>query len=355
MKHNSLLILLLIVFTSCLKDEPFKKEYSGYEPIETNDDWAISTPEAENIDKSKLESAYKMLYRDDRFWMARSLLVIRNGKLVAEAYPHDSTDRDQFANIQSCTKTLTSILLGIAIQNGVDISVDDKLYDIYPELFDEDLSKSGITLKDALTMRTGLEFNNDVHTLKLYQTDINSARFVLSFPKLYEHGTVMNYNDGAPQLVSKALEIKTGMTEEEYARKYLFTPLNISDWQWESAHDGTTFGAFSLYLKPRDFAKVGQFLLQKGEWEGKQIINPDYLKEATSYKVTANLNNGSYGYYFWIDNYNKGFYAHGHGGQILLVVPDKKLVMLYTAWPYTSGDYFDNAFELMNMIAEGCK
>lgn len=344
---------LLLLLNSCLKDEPFKKDYAGFEPFAINDGWTTSTPEAENIDRSNLEQAYRLLYSDKRFWMARSLLVIRNGKLIAEAYPHALADRDQFANIQSCTKSFTSIMVGIAIQDGVDISIGDKLYDIYPELFDDDLVKREMSLEDALKMQTGLEFNNDANTLQLYQTRKNSAGFVLSFPRLHPPGTVMNYNDGAPQLISKAIEIKTGKTEAAYAREKLFEPLNITDWQWESAHDGTTFGAFSLYLKPRDFAKVGQLLLQNGRWLDKQIIDVDYLTLATSHLVNSR-NNRPYGFYFWIDQKNQGFYAHGHGGQILLVVPAKNLVILYTAWPYTSGDFFDDGFDMLNLIVDGC-
>lgn len=282
------------------------------------------------------------------------MLVIRNGKLVAEAYPHDISDRDKYANIQSCTKSFTSIMMGVAIRNDVDISIDDKLYSIYPQLFDDDLRKREITVEDALTMQTGLEFRNDKNTLQLYQTTSNSARFVLSFPFRNEPGTVMNYNDGAPHLVSKAIEVKTGKALAAYAREYLFEPLGISDWKWESAKDGTTFGAFSLFLKPRDFAKVGQLLLQNGMWLDQQIIDENYLAMATSHLVTAS-NEYPYGFYFWIDEKNQGFYAHGHGGQVLLVVPSKNLVLLYTAWPYTSSDFFDDAFEMFNIIVEGCE
>jgi CubicO group peptidase (beta-lactamase class C family) len=346
-------ILALLLCSSCLKNGPFKREYSGYVPEQKNDDWIISTPDDEKIERSVLEQAFGLLYRDDRFWMARSLLVVRNGKLIAEAYPHDPEDADQFANIQSCTKSFTSIMMGVCIQNGIDISVHDKLFDIYPELFDDDPIKREITLSDALSMQTGLEFNNDVNTLQLYQTTSSSAGFVLSFPRLFEPGTVMNYNDGAPQLVSKAIEIKTGMTLAEYAGEYLFKPLNIHEWQWENATDGTTFGAFSLYLKPRDFARVGQLLLQNGQWHEKQVIDKDYLAAATAHQVNS-YNSIPYGYYFWINERNQGYYAHGHGGQILLVVPSKNLVILYTAWPYTSGEYFDNAFELFNLIVDGC-
>lgn len=195
------------------------------------------------------------MYSDQRFLMARSMLIIRNGKLVAEAYPHDMSDCDKIANIQSCTKSVTSIMVGIAIRNGIDISVEDKLYNIYPDIFDADIRKREITIKNALTMQTGLEFSNDKNTHQLYQTESNSAKFVLSFPYINAPGTIMNYNDGAPHLISKAIEIKTGKPLNEYANNMLFEPLNIKDWKWENAKDGTTFGAFSLYLKPRDFAK----------------------------------------------------------------------------------------------------
>jgi CubicO group peptidase (beta-lactamase class C family) len=230
----------------------------------------------------------------------------------------------------------------------------ERLLDIYPELFDDDIRKQMLTIEDALTMQTGLEFDNDKHTLQLYQTNENSARFVLSLPFVNEPGTVMNYNDGAPHLVSKMIEVKTGKTLSEFAGEKLFAPLDITDWKWEHAHDGTTFGAFSLFLKPRDFAKVGQLLLQQGNWNGDQIISQEYLSNATSHHVT-NDQDMPYGYYFWIDENHGGYYAHGHGGQVLLIVPTLNLVLLYTAWPYTSREFFDDAFDLFDLIIQGCE
>ena len=352
MKRIYIALATVFLLVSCLNEDPFKQKYTGYTPSRLTDDWETSTPEQESMNRNKLDEAFTMLYSDERFLMARSLLVVRNGKLVAEAYPHDQSDRDKLSNIQSCTKSFTSMMVGVAKQDGVQISLDEKLYSIYPELFDNDYRKREITLGDALTMRAGLEFSNDTHTLQLYQTTSNSAGFVLSFPYKNEHGTVMDYNDGAPQLVSKAIEVKAGKPLAEYAREKFFEPLNITHWQWESAKDGTPFGAFSLYLKPRDFAKVGQLLLQNGRWGNLQIIEKNYLHEATLPYATQW--DKPYGYYFWLDETNKGFYAHGHGGQVLLVVPSKNLVLLYTAWPYTSGDFFDNAFDMLDLIVEGC-
>jgi len=354
MKRYFTLLAILPLFFSCLKDEPVKREFEGYVPVDQNDDWQLSSPEKENMDEAKLNQAYELIYRNDRYIMARSLLVFRNGKLVAEAYPHNDNDRYNYQNIQSCTKTVTSIMTGIAIHDQKITSVNEKLYDILPNDFDSDTVKRQMTIEDALTMRTGLQFNNDEQTLKLYQSEGSSAGYVLSQQRLYEPGKVMNYNDGAPQLVSKAIEIKTGKTLSEYADEKLFTPLNIHNWQWESANDGTTFGAFSLYLTPRDMGKIGQLLLNGGKWNGTTIIDSNYLKDAVKQHVLSNFSNSPYGYYFWVFP-GKGYFAHGHGGQILFVAPEKNLVMVYTAWPYTSGDFFDNHVELINLVYDSCK
>jgi CubicO group peptidase (beta-lactamase class C family) len=286
--------------------------------------------------------------------MARSLLVFRNGTLVAEAYPNNPDDINRIYNIQSCTKSITSILTGIAIYEGKISSLNEKLYNIYPEYFDSDINKQTISIEDALTMQTGLEFDNGTQTLELYQTEDNSVKYVLSQKRLYASGTIMNYNDGAPQLVSEVIERKTGKTLGEYAKEKLFDPLGIADWKWETAKDGTTFGAFSLYLKPRDFGKIGQLILQNGKWNNQSIIDSTYLSVATSTKVSANYNDEPYGYYFWILPAYEGYAAKGHGGQFLLIVPKKKLVTVYTAWPYTSGDFFDLDSEIIKLIINSC-
>jgi CubicO group peptidase (beta-lactamase class C family) len=348
-------LLISLSLSSCFKDEQFNLDYAGYEPLSIGDDWQISTPEAENMDRTTLDVAYKLIYQDDRYLMARSLLVFRNGNLVAEAYPNDPDDIHKYANIQSCTKSISSIITGIAIQNSQLSSLNEQLYDIYPEYFDSDISKQTITIEDALTMRTGLEFDNDDHTLELFQTEGNSIEYILSQERIYPSGTIMNYNDGAPHLISKVIEKKTGKTMANYAEEKLFTPLNITDWMWESSKDNTTYGGFSLYLKPRDFGKIGQLLLQGGEWNNQQIIDSTYLAEATQTKVSANFNNEPYGYYFWVLPAVNGYCALGHGGQFLLVVPEKNLVVVYTAWPYTSEQFFDERSELMSLIINSCE
>ena len=345
--------LLLVFLMACLKDEPFKREYNGYAPVKRDDGLSISDPENQNMDRELLEKAYQLIYQDDRFVMARSLLVFRNGKLVAEAYPNNPEDVDNIYNIQSCTKSITSIVTGIAMHKNLIDSPDELLYDVFPEHFDSDARKRAITLHDALTMKTGLEFDNSKHTLEMYQYGGNSAQYVLSQQYLYPPGLVMNYNDGAPQLVSRFIEKKTGKTLSDFAREFLFKPLNISHWKWEAAKDGSAFGAFSLFLKPRDLGKIGLLLQQVGAWDDTRILDSDYLSLATSIHGSESMM--PYGYYFWILPAYNAYAAMGHGGQFVLVAPEKQLVVVYTAWPYTSSRFWDRSDELISLIIESCK
>lgn len=348
------LTLLLVALSSCLKDEALKLNYTSFQPTEINDGWQISSPETENINRNKLEAAYRLVYEEERFPLAKSLLVFRNGKLVAEAYPSDKNDINRYHNLQSCTKTITSILMGVAMEQNLFDSTDEKLYNVFPELFDQDIAKREMTIYDALTMQSGIDFQNNKHTKELYSTDKNSTAFVLSLNRNYLPGTAYQYHDGAPHLISKAIEARTGKSLSIFANDNFFSKMNITNWKWEAAKDKTTFGAFSLYLTPRDFGKIGQLLLQNGVWDNQQLVNENYLHEATSNQFAGNPNNSPYGYYFWIYPDWKAYAAKGHGGQFLFVAPEKQLVVVYTAWPYSGRELWDEKEQLMKLILDSC-
>jgi CubicO group peptidase (beta-lactamase class C family) len=337
-----------------MEDEDVKLGYRGYQPVQENDGWMISSPEKENMEAGLIESAFRLVYDEKRFVMARSLLVLRNGKLVAEVYPHSEADRWQIQNIQSCTKSFTSILVGIALEKGSIDSVTQKIAEILPDEFNRHPDKNDITIHDALTMRTGIAFNDEDHTLDLYQTPDNSVDFVLDLEKIYPAGTVFHYNDGAPHLISGAIQQRYGQPLSSFAAEYLFKPLQIIDWKWESTKDGRSFGAVSLFLKPRDLAKFGQLLLDNGKWKGLQVVDSSWIALATKPYVTTERPGASYGYYFWIYPAYPAYSALGHGGQHILVNPMQNLVIVYTAWPYTSGELFDNFFELADLITTSC-
>ena len=358
MKTQILIILilgaLLTGLQSCLKDEPIKNPYSGFKPPEIADDWQVSTPANEKMNENYLDEAFKLVFNNERFIMARSLIVIRNGRIVAESYPHDPDDANRIENIQSCTKSFTSILTGIAIDKNYLDSTDQTLSSLCPDQYVNHPDKKNITLADALTMKTGINYINGDHTEVVYATKESSVDYILSLPVNYEPGIVFNYNDGAPHLVSAAIQEQYGRSLSSFANEYLFKPLGITEWDWESANDGTTFGAYSLYLKPRDLAKFGQLLLQNGRWGNQQIVDSAWIAKAVEPLVNTEGPGPCYGYYFWVYPAWGAYAAVGHGGQFTFVVPSKQLVVVYTAWPYTSGDMFDNFGELADLILKSC-
>lgn len=356
MKAILYLFSVCFLLSSCKKEERIKLPYKGFTPQNTNDGWVISSPENEQILAQELEEVYSLLYEDDQFPMAKSLLVIRNGKIVAEAYPMDEQDREKYSNIQSCTKSITSIMVGVAMQQGLLSSTQVKLVDLFPSLFpNHNEALKEIRLHHALTMQSGLEFYNSKYTLQLYQTKQNSTAFVLQQKSVAAPGQKIHYSDGDPHLVSKAIEVVSGKSLQQFADATLFKKLGITNYLWEQAKDGTTFGAFSLFVTPRDLGKIGQLLLQNGQWNNEQLIDTNYLQMALSHQVNINLGDESYGYYFWLDPEKNTFSANGHGGQYLYVAPDKNLVVVYTAWPYTNGDLQGKAMELIDRIWAACK
>lgn len=349
MKINRIYLLLVLGMMSCLKEKDSKRDFSGFLPENTGDGVPVSTPAAFGFDQELLGKAYELIHDESRYPMARSLLVYKEGFLIAESYPNDPTDRERIQNIQSCTKSVTSLLMGIALKKGYFQSLQEPLYEIYPEEFDLDVRKRGITMYDALTMQTGLEFDNGIHTREMIEEKGSVVKYVLAQKYLYPSGLWMNYNDGAPHLVARAIEKKTGIPFREFAERELLHPLGIRQWQWETARDGSTFGAFSLYLRPRDLGRIGLLMMHYGD---TLLDSATYMVPATNAQVSAGFNNEPYGFYFWNLPVYKGFAAYGHGGQFVFVVPEKQLVVVYTAWPYTSMELFDNKSELMRLIYE---
>jgi len=346
--------LCLLLFSSCLKDEPLKRSYEGFTPIMQNDDWEISTPGVENMNPEVLEQAVRKLYWQDGFLGARALLVFRNGKLVAEVYPRDLEHINEISNVQSITKSFTAILAGIAMEKGNLDTLNTPLYDIYPTYFDDDENKRSITIEHALTMTSGLEFEDDPNFLEFIQHEGNSAEYVLHQPLNDAPGTKFYYSDGSPQLIVKAIEENINQSLEAYADEHLFAPLGIAEYQWEKAKDGTNYGAFGLFLTPRDIGKFGQLLLNNGIWNGQQIVRSDWIEKATMIKPDLIGGGGQYfGYYLWLNPANGAYAARGNGGQFVYIIPEQDLVIVYTASPSIS-EYLNYEQDLVNTIINSC-
>lgn len=351
-------IATVFLFQSCLteSDPDLKKDFISLVPQEIGDGWQISTGEAENINSIALKDIYISIHSDADLWQLRSLLVFRNNKLVAESYMKEDNDRTKQRAIWSCTKQVMGILVGIAIEKGFISSLDDPIKKYLPDEIAEHPEKSNITIRNLLTMRSGIGFNNDEHSEKYLGKHVsNSVNFILSLPKVNEQGTVFNYNDGDPHLISAILQKVTGKPTDQWAHEVLFSKINVTNYKWHRYIDGITFGGFGILMPPRELAKVASCVLSKGIFNNKRITSESWIQEMTSVK-TQNDKFG-FGYYWWKDTSKNISFMWGHGGQFAFIVPNKNLIVVFTSEPNTQDKYqlaVDKALLIVDKTINSC-
>lgn len=254
-------------------------------------------------------------------------VIIKDGKLL---YQEDYRDDLEIFNSFSMTKSMTTLLLGFAIQDGYIKGVDQKIIDFLPE-YKEDKYGKEATVGDLAKMSSGYGWIEDYYwpinaiTDSYYGDDVEKV--VFDVPFVEEPGKRYEYLSGATQLLGIVIKRATQKTLASYLQEKLWNPLGMeTDAQWTVDRLGGTEKAFCcLHAKALDYAKIGQFLLQDGQWRGKQILN----KEFVNLMKTPDLD-PIYGYSLWIDqNYNHPFYMlRGHLGQYTIVVPDQNLIIV---------------------------
>jgi CubicO group peptidase (beta-lactamase class C family) len=294
--------------------------------------WRTASPESQGVDSKLLENMLDMIWKKDL--NIDSVLVVRNGYIVLDAYSY-LLDSDRKHNIYSCTKSVSSALIGIAIDKGYIKGVNQSVLDFFPKRVAENLdaNKKAMTLEHLLTMTTGLECRDSYlyHWNGIWQMRSSEdwVQFVIDLPMAEAPGTRFEYCNGASFLLSAILQKQTGMNAMTFAHKHLFGPLGISDVTWPSNSQGITIGYSELHLRPQDMAKIGYLYLNDGVWDGKRIISSKWIKTSTRKHIAATLLPG-YGYQWWIvspDIYT----AVGHQGQFIMIAPEKNLLAVFTS------------------------
>jgi len=307
------------------------------------DGWEYTSFREEGLDPARFE-LLKASIQDGVFKKVDGILVVKGGKILIEEY-FNGYDRDRLHEIRSATKSIGSALMGIAIDHGYFAGVQDKLFSFFPEpqqIQNWDKRKNDITLENVLSMTTGLDCNDMDSTSAGNESNVNQAndieRFMLDLPMAYDPGEHWAYSTGCAHLVGALIESVTGLSVQEFAETNLFEPLNISQYQWKTsggmAHTG---GGFRM--RPIDMAKFGQLYLNKGRWQGRQIISEKWIDESTGThtKVTNDL---GYGYLWWRWMFNldgrpfPAFSAQGNGENHIFVFPDLDLVIVLTGSAY---------------------
>jgi CubicO group peptidase (beta-lactamase class C family) len=285
------------------------------------DDRGRSAPEIQNMDKTILNTLNAHI--KSSLPHMRSLLIARHGVLVFEQY-YNGASGNELQNIQSMTKSITSALIGIAMKDGYIKDLDNKVIDYFPgykEIIRDSLFKD-VTIRHLLTMSSGLDEAPPM-------TDIN-IKSVLSQKIISRPGSIFRYSSPSSHLLSGILEKATGKSVTEYSESKLLSPLDIQEINWYKDKNGISLGCGSSLWRPQDILKIGQLYLDKGVWNGKQILSDEYINESTKTQITGDFygTRVKYGYLWWTDLFPAGYSARGFGDQYLLVIPDLDLVVL---------------------------
>jgi CubicO group peptidase (beta-lactamase class C family) len=338
------LVLLGAVSGACLPNGPMKIEYND-RPEQLDDGWTVGRPEEVGIDPAALRAVYERFFSEDEFFTSVSLLVVRHGQLVAEGYLRDLGDRDRVLNIQSSTKSFTALTYGVLESEQASLSRESTLFELIPWAFsDDDPAKRQITIEHLLTMRSGIDFDNAAFSIDTHPDALRGvAELTLSKPMYAPPGEEFYYRDADPALVAISAGEIARERFEEAIRRAMFGPMGIEDYRWDRTGDGDNTGAYGLWMRPRDEAKVGLMLVQGGQWEGQQLVPPDYLAAATRKQTDSGdripeAADFDYGYFFWIVPELQAFTTWGHGGNFIFVVPAADLVIVHTALPYAGFD-----------------
>jgi CubicO group peptidase (beta-lactamase class C family) len=293
--------------------------------------WQISTPEEQGM-QSKLLAEMMEHIKNNSFHID-SILVIRNGNIVFDAYFWPFS-KSQKHIIHSCTKSIMSALIGIAIDKGYILNVDQPITDFFPDKtvagFD-DLKKS-ITLKNLLTMASGLKCRDSYlyRWVGLFEMRYSPdwAQYVLDLPMAEPPGEKFEYCNGVSYLLSVIIQNATKMKTLDFARKHLFEPLGINDIRWAVSPQGVDIGYGEMWLTPHDMARFGWLYLNKGRWGNQQILPSAWVETSTRGHIPATIFD-YYGYQWWVDS--AGYYmAVGYKGQRIFVVPEKNIVAVFT-------------------------
>jgi CubicO group peptidase (beta-lactamase class C family) len=338
-----------------MNKHPFLKLFLLFVSIQLSAQTGISlqrsTPEAEGLSSEVITSFIGAL--EQEIDAPHSLMIVKNGKVVTEAW-WDPYNAQTPHELWSLSKSFTSTAIGFAVQEGL-LSIDDLVISFFPDKIPEnpDWQLKQLRVKDLLTMTTG-------HNKEPFpaDTDDDWVKTFLDSELPYLPGTHFMYNTPATYMLSAIIHKISGEKLIDYLYPRLFEPLQIEKPQWEMDPKGINTGGWGLHLKTEDIAKFGQFYLQKGKWNGSQLLSQDWITMATSKQVSNGSNPDNdwmqgYGFQFWRSRYNT-YRGDGAMGQFCLVFPDQDTVVAITSGTNNMGEIMQLTWDIiLPVLKEG--
>ncbi|QOW09592.1 serine hydrolase [Kaistella flava (ex Peng et al. 2021)] len=283
-----------------------------------------------------------------------SFIVSQNDRIIYEHYFHGANKETVF-NVKSVTKSVTSILAGIARDQGMLADLNTPVLKILPEY---DISRSQfknisdiegkmlhdsirktVTLRHLMTMQGGFDFTENSQLSRAMGLSSDPVKFVLDLPFEEYPGDKFNYSTGETYVFGAALSRLVKSNLKEFADKNLFNPLSLKIEKWDTNVLDRNLAGSELFMKPNDMLKFGTLILNKGKIGNNQIVSQKWIEEATAEQVKLDSwdvlpNANGYGYYWWRrkTNGHQAFVAVGYGGQIICIIPDLKMVITATCF-----------------------
>jgi len=362
MKPFFALAIILVVYSSHAESQVTANNVRHYQhivPEKTNDGWETASLNSVNLDASLINELFERI-SDQNYKNIHSVLLVKNGKLVVEEYfsgqdskgQYQTFTRDTLHEMHSATKSVNSILIGIAIDQHLIRGVDEKISGFFPEYSDifTNKEKDAIRLKDLLSMTAGLSWDEWTYPdtdprndLAMMAGKADFFRYVLERPAATTPGTKFVYNSGLSLMLGEIIYKASGLKADKFAERHLFSPLGITNYSWGKAPNGVVNTLGGLALRPRDMAKIGCLFLNGGRWQGKQIVSEKWVAESTKQQIGASqlptwfLADG-YGYQWWLGSFHargqvvESYSARGKGGQFIIVFPTLQMVAVFTGW-----------------------
>lgn len=292
--------------------------------------WQKDTPENHNMDSQFLNDFHNDLDETQVY----TSLIIKDDVIIDEYYK-DGYDQDSVFTLQSCSKSITSTLIGIAIDQGFIDGTDVPISQYFPQIeqySNENLKN--ITIWHLLTHTSGLDISDNAIWDNWRASD-DWVEYALSRPSVSAPGEVFDYSTAGTHLLTAILEKATGMSAYDFGKKYLFDPMGMTSVKCETAPEGTSDGGNGFAMNIYDMAKIGKLYLDAGKWQGRQLVSAQWIQEATSLQYKRSTGSADYGYQWWVrtfgDKNYDAFFAQGHAGQYIFVVPEINLIVVFTS------------------------
>ena len=332
-------VLVVVMLAGCLPSIE-DLEAIVYAPL-AGGDWPVSTPEAQGLNPLLVAALYHQAARTET---TNSVLVVKNGKLIAEGYFNDGAI-DFKNDIASVTKSFTSALVGIAIDQGCLTGVDQKMMEFFPELADQvsDARKNEITIQQMLQMRAGYPWEESSAALFDLMYYGWRASTLVDVPLIRDPGSGFDYSNLSSHLLAIIVARACNTDLKPYAQEHLLSPIGAEVGDWIYDWEYHRIGHAGMYLTARDLAKFGLLYLADGVWEGEQVVPgwwvrqslQTYTEDAWGPRVGKNFTDMGYGYQWWSGRAgdHEFNFAWGHGGQVIALVAEYNMVIVVTADP----------------------